>query len=155
MIGLVSCSQQKLSHPAPARELYCSPLFKQSLAYAEARCDRVYVLSAKYELVETDQVLEPYDQALSQRSKRERQAWGTRVADRIRSRHQLSPLMVLAGADYVMALRWGMVGTDQTRITEPLKGLMIGERLAFLRRAATTNQLLVSTKLVGRSTRRA
>lgn len=137
MIGLISCSAQKLSYPAPARDLYCSPLFRQGLTYAEARCERVYVLSAKYELVELDQVLDPYDLSLSKKSKRERQAWGTRVADRIRFRHQLSPLMVLAGSDYVMALRWGMAGTDQARISEPLKGMMIGQRLSFLKAVAT------------------
>jgi hypothetical protein len=37
MIGLVSCSAQKLDRPAPARELHCSALFRKSLAYVCGR----------------------------------------------------------------------------------------------------------------------
>lgn len=55
MIGLISCSAQKLDRPAPARELYCSPLFKKSIAYAEPRCSTTYVLSALHGLVALDQ----------------------------------------------------------------------------------------------------
>lgn len=58
-VGLVGCASQKLKRPAPARELYVSPLFKKASAYAEATCDRWYVLSAKHGLVHPDAVLEP------------------------------------------------------------------------------------------------
>ena len=135
-IGLVSCSAQKLSHAAPARELYCSPLFRLSLRLSEQDCDKTYVLSAKYELVELDQVIEPYDLVLSKLSKRQREAWGNRVASKILSRHGAAAIVLFAGHDYMIALRWGMAGTDQNRIQDPLKGMMIGERLSFLKKHA-------------------
>ena len=136
-IGLVSCSAQKLDHAAPARELYCSPLFRASLRLAEHDCDKVYILSALHHLVDLDCVIEPYDRVLSKMPKRARHVWGDHVADRILSRHDRhDPIVLFAGYDYVMAVRHGMGGTDQARISDPFKGMMIGERLSFLRRHA-------------------
>lgn len=60
-IGLVGCSGPKREAPAPARQLYTSQLFRSTLALAERRHDVVYVISAKHELVELDQVVAPYD----------------------------------------------------------------------------------------------
>jgi hypothetical protein len=60
-VGLVGCAARKLQGPAPARELYVSQLFRKASAYAEATCDRWYILSAKHGLVHPDTVLEPYD----------------------------------------------------------------------------------------------
>lgn len=137
MIGLVSCCGPKLSIPAPARYLYTSPLFVKSLAYAEARCDFVYVISAKHHLVELDQVLDPYDQVMAPR-KRERNRWGLHVASSIEHRHGRDiELMVLAGNKYVrpligaMAWWWGN-GEFRQRIAQPLLQLYMGERLQWL-----------------------
>ena len=136
MIGLVSCSAQKLSHDAPARELYCSSLFKKSLAYAEAHCEKTYVLSARHGLVELDQVLKPYDQTLSKQSKQMRQVWGNRVAGMMFQLHPSHQFLLLAGADYMLAIRHGTRHECQKQIEEPLRGMMIGERLAFLKEVA-------------------
>lgn len=135
-IGLISCSQQKLGHPALARELYCSPLFRMSLAYAESHCEKVYVLSAKHELVELDQFLHPYDVTLNKMPKQMRQGWGIRVAGKIFQRHPAGQFLLLAGADYMLAIRHGTNYEHQKRIEDPLKGMMIGERLSFLKKHA-------------------
>lgn len=63
-VGLLGRASQKLRCPAPARELYVSPLFKKASVYAEQTCDRWYVLSAKHGLVHPDVVLELYDMRL-------------------------------------------------------------------------------------------
>jgi hypothetical protein len=142
MIGLVSCSAQKLDRPAPARELYCSPLFRKSLAYAEARCSRVYVLSAALGLVELEAEIAPYDRRLGR--KKEREAWAHRVASALIDRHGREvEYLILAGNDYAgplaAALRtydgyrdevWG--GVPRQRIIQPLLGLQVGERLRKL-----------------------
>jgi hypothetical protein len=142
MIGLVSCSQQKLSRPARAHLLYCSQLFKLSLRYAEAHCEKVLVLSARHGLVELDTILKPYDQRLG--GKKEKEAWARRVAGALVFRYgRDADLMMLAGADYTRPLTSALRthdGHDGTawrgwrgRIEEPLKGKMIGQRLSFLR----------------------
>lgn len=133
MIGLVSCSAQKLGHAAEARHLYTSPLFQLSRAYAEQRCAAVYVLSAFHGLVELDRVLAPYDQTLGKLA--ERRLWALQVvyALELRGHQRGEPLMILAGDTYALPLiealemeRW--IGPLQL----PLAGLGIGVRLRWL-----------------------
>lgn len=107
MIGLVACSSQKLDRPAPAHELYCSPLFRKSLAYALSRCTQVYVLSASHGLVPLDREVKPYDRRLG--GKKERAAWGRRVASTLIDRHGRDvEYLVLAGRDYADPLVTGL-----------------------------------------------
>ncbi len=146
MIGLISCSAIKLAHRAPARELYSSSLFSMSLAYAEARCSRVFVLSALHMLVPLDEVLAPYNLKMSNLGKREREQWANRVLAKLTSQCSIdTDVMMLAGADYTVPLSTAMRTMHGFRdgawrgwrgaITEPLAGLQIGQRLAFLSRA--------------------
>ena len=143
VLGLVSCSAQKLDRPAPARQLYTSPLFRLSLAYAEARCDHVYVLSAFHDVLELDQRIDPYDWRLG--SKREREAWAFRVANRVVPRHgRDAHYVILAGNDYARPLyaalhmhggcnSYGYLGVPFAQIHEPLRGKQIGQRLRWLK----------------------
>ena len=64
-IVLISCVSKKLPYKAQAKQLYISPLFKKNLAYAQQlKPDAIFILSAKYGLVDLEQVIEPYDLAL-------------------------------------------------------------------------------------------
>jgi len=149
MIGLIACSAQKLDRPAPARELYCSPLFRKSLAYAEPRCECVYVLSAAHGLVDLEQQVKPYECRLGR--KKERQAWAHRVAGHLIDHHgRAVGYLLLAGADYAgplsTALRTydgfhgdGWHGVPRDQIHQPLIGLPVGERLRWL------NKMLAGT----------
>jgi len=138
VIGLISCSAQKLPRPAPARELYCSPLFRKSLAYAELRCERVYVLSAAHGLLELHQLVGPYERRLG--NKKERDAWARRVAGDLIARHGRDvDYLVLAGADYAGPLSdaletydGGFRGVLRERILQPLIGMPVGRRLQWL-----------------------
>ncbi len=69
----------KRDRPAPARELFTSPLFARRLAYAEAVGRPWFVLSAKHALVEPDELLTPYDVYLAEQSRDYRTAWGAWV----------------------------------------------------------------------------
>jgi hypothetical protein len=142
VIGLVACSSQKLEHAAPARELYCSTLFRRSLAFAEPRCATVYVISAALELVLLHQVVKPYDRKLG--SKHEREQWGRRVASTLIARHGREvEYLILAGKDYADPLATALRthdghrdgawrGVPRDRILQPLRGLKIGDRLRKL-----------------------
>lgn len=130
-VVLVSCGGKKLGHAAPARELYCSPLFRLSLRWAE-RQGTTYVVSAQHRLVRLDDVIEPYDLRLAQLSRPARVAWGWAILETLRGLHpQLRELVLLAGAEYVTWL-WPPVNWDW-KVTEPLRGMGIGPRLAWLR----------------------
>jgi hypothetical protein len=146
---LVGCGKSKLDHAAPARDLYTGPLFRKSLAFAEKRhlptTDSLFILSAQHGVVHPDEVLDPYDLHLAELPKAERGAWGcgalhhllikldVRMSD-LRGFH----FTVYAGAAYVDALRHALdlLGAPKGwKINDPLKGLGIGDRLAWLNTA--------------------
>jgi hypothetical protein len=132
-IALVGCSGPKLDHPAPARQLYTSQLFRLTLTLAEARHDAVYVISAKHELVALDQVVAPYDLVMSDVAKEWRAIWGSRVWSSILSRHQDGDrqVFVYAGKDYTQPIR--RAGFHQATFHEPLAKMPLGRRLQWLR----------------------
>jgi hypothetical protein len=130
MIALVSCAAQKLDRPAPAAELYTSPLFRASRRRAE-QCDHWYVLSALHGLVAPTQIIAPYDRTLADLARAGREEWGRRVATALVA--ELGELrdiefLVLAGERYCEPLRQHI-----PRMVEPLRGMMIGRRLQFLK----------------------
>lgn len=132
-ILLIGCVKQKLGVPAPARDLYTSPLFRKGRRYAEATGAPWFVLSAEHGLVAPDEVLAPYDRRLSKSDLEYRLAWGVRVVEQlVAAAGPLSgkSIEVHAGAAYVEPLRQRLVAAGST-ITEPLAGLKLGPRLAW------------------------
>ncbi len=90
-IILISCVSKKLSHKASARHLYISPLFKKNLAYAQRlNPDAIFVLSAKFGLVDLDQEIEPYDLTLNTMSADQIKVWAVRVLTQLSERADLS-----------------------------------------------------------------
>ena len=132
-IALVGCSGPKLDRPAPARQFYTSPLFRSALSLAEARHDVVYVVSAKHELVTLDQVVAPYDLAMSDVAKEWRAIWGTRVWESLQRRHQRvdRQVFIYAGKDYARPIQ--RAGFNRATFHEPLAKMQIGQRLKWLR----------------------
>lgn len=132
-VALVSCSSMKLDRAAPARELYCSPLFRMSLEYATRTCDRTFIVSAMHGLVDVEQQLSPYDLALSSLAKAARGEWGDRVLCELE--HRVGAvgveLVVLAGKDYADALASSPAAL-RYEWSFPLARLQLGERLHFL-----------------------
>jgi hypothetical protein len=127
-VALVGCSKRKATEPRSAADLYQSPLFRKSLAYAQKTCDRVYILSAKHGLLATDTVVEPYDLALTELSRAERGRWDDRVAEEIRRAIPAGDtLVILAGEAYA-----GFAAMVPHTIEWPLAGLEVGERLEWL-----------------------
>ena len=132
MIGLVSCAAKKLDHPAPARHLYTSALFRMSLKYAEAHCSTTYILSALYGLVPLDAVIAPYDVRL--KAGANNYPWALDVVRELAARHPRGgDLLLLAGAVYVDPLLDALDVVDwRGQVIQPLEGLQIGERLSWL-----------------------
>jgi len=64
MIVIISCGASKRSVRAPAWKLYTGTYFKSMFSCARkwaSRREDIYILSAKYGLVQMDRVLPPYD----------------------------------------------------------------------------------------------
>lgn len=129
-IVLISCVSKKVGHPAKAKDLYVSPLFQLCLRYAHSlHPDNIFVLSAKYGLVELDQVLAPYNETLNTMGDREIWLWASGVLDQLRARADLDGdrFMFLAGEKYRRHL------IPHIRHYEiPMEGLTIGRQLQFL-----------------------
>jgi hypothetical protein len=135
-IGLVGCVKLKRDHAAPAADLYTSALFAGRRRWVAQTCDRWFILSAKHGLVTPEQVLEPYDQTLTAKSRSERRAWtqsviadlDSQIADL--SRHTFE---IHAGAAYWdFGLRDDLVRAG-ARVEIPTEHLRQGEQLALYR----------------------
>lgn len=131
-VALVACSSLKLGRPAPAASLYSSPLFKKSREWAERFCDEWRILSAKHGLVRPEDVLSPYDLALADMTREEREAWRGRVGEALGREFRGGATFVwLAGGLYMGALRFVPRPGDYEH-EEPMRGMQIGERLRWL-----------------------
>lgn len=139
---LVGCGKAKRAEPAPACRLYTGNLFRSSLAYAlaSARCEPralVRILSAEHGLVRPGEWLAPYDLALTDLSAQDRRSLGAHVAEQLHRTCGIAEsdrYVVLAGRAYVDALRRGIAERMEwaPRVEEPMVGLFIGQRLAWL-----------------------
>jgi hypothetical protein len=121
-VVLVACCGEKLPYAAPAKELYQSSLFKKSRRYAEKNGDSWLILSAKHGVVHPDATIEPYDQTLTGMNAKARREWAELVGRQLAANDKYT---VLAGENYC---GW-MDGFETTR---PMKGLGIGQQLAWL-----------------------
>lgn len=135
-IVLISCTKRKLPYAAPAENLYDSPLFRFSLAYARTLApDAIFVLSAKHGLVGLDQVIAPYEQTLKKMSKAERTVWSQSVLQQLARTCSLPAdrFTILAGLAYHEMLTPALPNHSL-----PLDGLGQGKRLQFLKRLLET-----------------
>lgn len=125
-IGLVACSKQKLDYPAPARELYTSPLFQKAATHCEENYDRWFILSAKYGLLEPWRVIEPYDETLNDKPSPKRKEWARMVLDQI-------TINILADKTFYFhaGVRYRENLEPHLDSVSPLKGLGIGQQLAW------------------------
>jgi hypothetical protein len=132
-IALISCGKSKLNVHAPAHTLYTGDLFQKSLAYARRKnADAIYILSAKYGLLELEQEIAPYELTLKRMPSREVAQWAEGVLTQLRARSNLTTdrFIILAGLPYRSLLL-----PHLTNVEVPLEGLGFGEQLQFLKSA--------------------
>ena len=130
MIVFISCVKNKNKYPCVARDMYISDLFKKSLSYAEqlAESTTVYILSAKYGLLELDQHIEPYELTLNTMDKKQRKEWADKVLMQCKEKGISfdEEVMFLCGKKYREFLM-----NEFKNSTAPLGHLGIGKQLAF------------------------
>lgn len=130
-IVLISCVSKKLSQCAKAKDLYVSTLFKLNLKYANKLSpDGIYILSAKYGLLNLDQDINPYEQTLNNMRANEVKQWADRVIIQIKEVCVIeeTDFVFLAGEKYRKYLIPHLRG-----VQIPLKGLGIGKQLQKLK----------------------
>ncbi len=130
-VVLISCVKRKLDHAAPAKDLYTSPLFRLSWKYAQTRNpDKIFILSAKYHLLNSEKVVEPYDQTLNRMNSQDRREWSAKVLKELRANTDTKNdrFVLLAGRSYLRYIEDEIVHKE-----EPLKGLSFGRRISRLK----------------------
>lgn len=133
-IVLLSCTKSKLDKKSAAKDLYSpSPMFQKTLAYGESlKPDKMFILSAKYHLVDLTTQLEPYDLTLKTMGKDEKTQWGTKVLSQFKSKGidtNKDTFIFLTGAEYMKPLTQHI---PEKNIETPMSGKRMGERLQWL-----------------------
>lgn len=132
MIVFLSCVKTKRDEPCAAADMYTSDLFKKSLAYAKSlRPERIYILSAKYGLLELDDLIEPYNQTLIGAPEAYIKKWALKVFRQMREKgiDFGEQAVFLCGYNYRKYLI-----NKFSDASAPLKHLAIGQQLAFYAR---------------------
>lgn len=131
-IVLVGCSSSKAASARPAAELFTGATFAKARAHALATGCHWYVLSAKWGLLDPDELVAPYDVYLADRPAQYRTAWGAWVVAQLADRQDLrgAVVEVHAGDEYCRPLAGPLTAAGAT-LHEPLAGLRQGERLAW------------------------
>jgi hypothetical protein len=111
--------------------MYKSPLFVKSLRYASCilRPNRIYILSAKYGLLNLDEEIDPYDETLRDKNRKEKREWAKKVVEQLKRECDANAdtFFFLAGKDYYGDL---VNCLSNTKIL--MEGLAIGKRLQWL-----------------------
>lgn len=143
----IGCGKTKLSHPAPARELYTGNLFKQRRAYAERMSAGRpwFILSAKHGLLAPDDVVKPYDLTMADLKPVDRAAWHIAVVhgllDCADDDDDLSKISfeIHAGADYCHPLAKILELVGFGKVTLPVAHMGIGHQLEWYGRSPASN----------------
>lgn len=130
-IVLISCASKKLTYKAKCKDMYISLLFKLNLRYAKSmNPDKIFVLSAKYGLLDLDEEIEPYNKTLNTMQSREVTEWSNKVINKLNGLTNIKndEFIFLAGNRYRKYL------TNHLKNHQaPLKGLSIGKQLKYLK----------------------
>jgi hypothetical protein len=133
IIVLIACVGSKKSSPCAALDLYDSAWFKKARDYAKSlRPDKIYILSAKYGLVDSAQILEWYDETLNNMKSKQRKAWAEKVLSQMSAAgiHFDDKVFFLAGKKYRENLIHKFSNAEV-----PLRGLGIGKQMQFMDKA--------------------
>lgn len=145
-IILISCTKSKRSDRSKAKDLYDkSDLFRKSWEYASLlNPDKIFILSAKYGLLNPNTEIDPYEVTLCAVSekireknpnlkvlnKQERKDWQEKIRRQLSKVSDLQKdyFIFLAGEAYVKPLKPFL-----NNVKEPLKGKKVGERKSWLK----------------------
>lgn len=90
-IYFINCGKGKRNIPCKAEDMYIAPYFRKQLEYAKLlKPDYIYILSAKYGLLELTDIISPYNLKITTLSKEKRKKWVYRIINKIKSKHNIN-----------------------------------------------------------------
>jgi len=130
-IALISCVKSKKQIPCKTKDMYTSTLFHFAYKYAQHRkVDKIFILSAKYGLLDENQLIEPYEMTLNTMKNSAILAWSNNVIKQLEKLTNLSDdnFIILAGDRYRKYLLPYMNNYEI-----PMEGLSFGRQLSWLK----------------------
>lgn len=136
-IALISCVRTKAEVKSPntikAESLYISPLFKKALKYAKEKinADRIFILSAKYHLLNLDDQISEYDYTLNGEKADIIKIWSDEVRKQLIDKGvdiANDEIFILAGKNYYKYL----ITDEFLNVRYLYQNMRIGQILHFL-----------------------
>ena len=130
-IYLISCVKSKQDYSCRSEDMYVSTLFKKMLRYAKKNNpNHIFILSAKYGLLELSDVIAPYEETLNKMKRQERDEWSKMVLGQLKKKGNLEKdsFVFLAGKKYRECLI-----TAIKQFSVPMENLPIGKQLQWLK----------------------
>jgi len=128
MVCFIACSKSKSPYPCKAKLLYKGSLFKKAFKLATLKKYEVYILSAKYGLLEPEEQISPYTVTLSDFSKQKRKDWADMVNEQIKTKGLHPPFTFYTGSLY----------NEHFEGDKPLSGLRLGKSLQWYNKQIDT-----------------
>ena len=129
MIIFLSCVKSKQNKKCAAKDMYISDLFKKSLIYAKQLNPRkIYILSAKYGLLELNDMIEPYELTLNKMTQNQQKIWAYKVIKQCQQKNIdfAERAVFLCGNNYRKYLI-----KKFHKAEAPLKNMGIGKQLQY------------------------
>lgn len=130
MIIFISCTKKKKDHKCTAREMYsASAWFRGAYSYAiTLNPSKIYILSAKYGLLEPTDVIEPYEKSLITEKDKEIRNWSRMVFAQMEKKqiNKGEEAIFICGKNYRKYLR-----NYFTKSSAPFEHMAIGQQLSF------------------------
>ena len=129
MIVFLSCGKTKAKYTCKAFEMYQGELFKKSFEYAKSLNPRkIYILSAKYKLLELNDIISPYELTLNKMNKQQQKKWAYDCYLQLKAKGQdfNEEAIFLCGENYRKYLSQVFKNAKA-----PLQGVSFGNQLKF------------------------
>ena len=135
-IAFISCVKEKRIGKYKAKDLYTSDFFRKSFGYCSSKYDKVFILSAKYGLLELEDEIENYEMTLNDFTKVQKVEWSVMVCDQLETKIDDSDdLYFYVGNNY----RQHLLPLLSNNCFVPLEGKGIGEQLQYFKNNTETN----------------
>ena len=86
-IALIGCSAKKTTRRGRAVDVYLGNLFKWSLKFCKKQdFKHILILSAKHGVIELDDIIEPYNETLNTKKRKERIQWALKVERQLKEK---------------------------------------------------------------------
>lgn len=131
-MAIIGCSKLKLCGQYEAQFLYSkSVLFKKTLEYCKSQnFDKIMILSAKYGIINLDELITNYDETLKDKTESSQLNWIENVISKLK-KINIKKLYFYCGNAYIRPIYKSLLKNNFI-VYEPLKGLGIGKRIQYL-----------------------